>query len=333
MATTTTILNQKSGWLQPYRNGMFMPAEARQAFETSLNITSHQSKMDFFLAILNEIEHWYLGHISQFKVGVCGVDGVGNVYFGVNAEFPNTAINTTIHAEQFLVTNVFNNGGTELVHIFLKASPCGHCRQFLSETIGSQLMITVFHDGINETRELNNLLPFSFGPADLGVTTRLLQPERDYEKSMTALQMDKAEQWAAAEEKTTTADETAEEKTTTTDESTKEVNGRRRAAVDAAKKAFAPFTGVHEGCALVCDNGEICVGSSMESAAFNPSLIAVQGALIEVYRRGMSFTSIRSATIVSMRPEHSVGPDYVEYGKILLKAVCEEDCSIDAMSF
>ena len=317
----TTILNQKSGWLQPYRNGMFMPAEARKAFETSLNITSHQSKMDFFLAILNEIEHWYLGHISQFKVGVCGVDGVGNVYFGVNAEFPNTAINTTIHAEQFLVTNVFNNGGTELVHIFLKASPCGHCRQFLSETIGSQLMITVFHDGINETRELNNLLPFSFGPADLGVTTRLLQPERDYEKSMTALQMDKAEQWAADEEKTTTADE-----------STK-VNGRR-AAVDAAKRAFAPFTGVHEGCALVCENGDIFVGSSMESAAFNPSLIAVQGALIEVYRCGMSFSSIRSATIVSMRPEHSVGPDYVEYGKLLLKATAGlEGSSIDAMSF
>jgi cytidine deaminase len=316
-----------------------MPAEAREALEISMNIKTHQSKINFFNEIINEVETWYLGHISHFKVGVCGVDNQGNVYFGVNAEFPNTAINTTIHAEQFLVTNVFNNGGTDLVHIYLKASPCGHCRQFLSETVGSNLMITVFHDGINETRELKNLLPFSFGPSDLGVTTRLLQTERDYEKCISLPQLKHAEKWAFSKENTenTKSSTTSSTSSTTTENKISASTIKtmaRQAALASSKKAFAPYTGVHEGCALVCDNGDIFVGSSMESAAFNPSLIAVQGALIEVYRSGKSFSSICSATIVSFRPENAVGPDYVEYGKSLLKATAEiEESCIDAVTF
>jgi len=296
--------------LAAYRTGMFIPAED---LTPMLSAKSHSEKMNFFHEMLNQIEQWYLGSISLFKVGVCGVDQEGNCYMGVNAEFPNTAINTTIHAEQFLVTNVFNHGGTGLLHIYLKASPCGHCRQFLSETVGTELMITVFHDGIFETRELKNLLPFSFGPSDLGVSTRLLQPERDYDKCI---------------------DDSRDVLKVAVEEWTKEAPILRTRAVQAARKAFAPYTGVHEGCALQLENGVVCTGSSMESAAFNPSLTAVQGALIEVYRMGFEFISIRSATIVTLRPENTAGPDYVQYSKMLLMATSGigEDC-IDAATF
>lgn len=294
--------------LAPYRENMFIPAAIVNTLTSNL---SHSEKMTFFLSLLNEIEKWSLCAISNFQVGILGIDDQNNCYFGVNAEFPNTPIHTTIHSEQFLVSNVFKHGiSTSLEHLFLKAAPCGHCRQFLSETVGSNTMITVFHDEIHETRELKNLLPFSFGPMDLGVNQSLLQQERDYEKKITKSQLEQATIWANE-------------------------NAIRQMAVEAAAtKAFAPFSGVHEGCVLVCENGEICVGSSIESAAFNPSLMSVQVAIIDVYRKGIALDSIVSATIVSMRPSVGKGPNFEKFGKMLLvSAGCMKEEDIEFVTF
>ena len=295
-----------------HRRGMFIPAAVLQPLTKDMN---HASKMNFFLQLLNEIEKWSLCSISQFKVGICAVDERGNLYCGVNVEFPNTAIHTTIHAEQFLVSNVLNSGGNivGLEHIFLKAPPCGHCRQFLSETLGPELMITVFHDGIYETRELKNLIPFSFGPKDLGVNQSLLKPERDYAKCVAPEQLEEATKWASESEL------------------------RQTAVRLASERAFAPFTGVHEGCVLVCDDGEVCVGCSVESAAFNPSLMAVQVALIDVYRKGKPLSFVRAAVIVAMRPPPESAakcPDYTEFAKLLLvSATGIGSESIEVVSF
>jgi cytidine deaminase len=47
-----------------------------------------------------------------------------------------------------------------------------------------------------------------------------------------------------------------------------------RAAIDAAKTAYAPYSNFHVGAALLLDNGQIVTGSNFENASYGMTLCA-----------------------------------------------------------
>ena len=96
---------------------------------------------DLLALCVGIVEKWSHCAISGFQVGVAGLATNGDVYFGVNLEFDGVPLSCTIHAEQFLVTNLFFGKAEGLKMLVLKYPPCGHCRQFLAETVGTDVVI------------------------------------------------------------------------------------------------------------------------------------------------------------------------------------------------
>ncbi|MCE0496296.1 cytidine deaminase [Vibrio salinus] len=115
-----------------------------------------------------------LAHVplSGFSVGAIVKGLSGTLYFGANMEFSESAIGQTIHAEQAAFNNAWMNGETGISDIFVSASPCGHCRQFLNEITTSK-ELNVWVKG-KPGSKLTSLLPEDFGPQDLGVHTALM---------------------------------------------------------------------------------------------------------------------------------------------------------------
>lgn len=73
----------------------------------------------------------------------------------------------------------------------------------------------------------------------------------------------------------------------------------RVAALEAANKSHAPYSGCPSGLALVDGGGKIYKGSYMESAAFNPSVGPVQAALVAfVAGGGGKYEEIVAAVLV-----------------------------------
>nr|GFD50251.1 cytidine deaminase 1-like [Tanacetum cinerariifolium] len=74
----------------------------------------------------------------------------------------------SIHAEQFLITNMsLHGGGPKVLYMAVSAAPCGHCRQFLQElrdVSTTMIMITNDDEGY---RPIKDILPHPFGPFDL----------------------------------------------------------------------------------------------------------------------------------------------------------------------
>ncbi|XP_028085246.1 cytidine deaminase 1-like [Camellia sinensis] len=66
--------------------------------------------------------------LSDYHVGADG-----RICVGVNLEFPGLPLHHSVHAEQFLVTDLVVHGRTRLLALSVSAAPCGHCRQFLQE--------------------------------------------------------------------------------------------------------------------------------------------------------------------------------------------------------
>ena len=84
--------------------------------------------------------------------------------------------------------------------------------------------------------------------------------------------------------------------------------------------------------ALLTEKNEVVVGSTIESAAYNPSLTAIQTALIDTVRRDIPFSGILRATMVALQgPSRSAvadaftgrkaHPESVGYGRELLATV------------
>lgn len=58
-----------------------------------------------------------------------------------------------------------------------------------------------------------------------------------------------------------------------------ETNSAEEAAAESARRSYSPYTGTRSGMALQCGSGKIYAGSLLESAAYNPTLTALQCAL------------------------------------------------------
>ena len=198
--------------------------------------------------------------ISHYQVGAVGLGQSGDLYLGVNLEFDRQALNQTVHGEQFVTANAMAHGEKALVALAVSAEPCGHCRQFLNELDGGGDLTVLIPD--KAPIRLEELLPRSFGPSDLGIQAGLL--------AQTAAPL------ALPAEAPPLA----------------------REALEAANRSYAPYSRNPAGVALRTGDGTVFRGAYAENVAFNPSLSPLQAALIQMVAAGRDYREIAEAALV-----------------------------------
>jgi cytidine deaminase len=107
---------------------------------------------------------------SKYRVGAALLTQSGKVFTGVNVE--NAAYPTGMCAERVAVFKAVSEGEKDFEAIAVvtanSGSPCGSCRQVLSE-FGLDIVIIIANvEGeIAEVTTVRKLLPGAFGPEDL----------------------------------------------------------------------------------------------------------------------------------------------------------------------
>jgi cytidine deaminase len=203
--------------------------------------------------------------LSGFQVGAVAQGDSGAIYFGANFEFEACSLNQTVHAEQATVVNAAAHGETGLARLAISAAPCGFCRQFLFE-LATAHRLEILLAGRPPAR-LVEYLPEAFGPRDLGVDGGLLGTERH--------KLD----WLSSPAPT---GETA------------------RAALQAARAAYAPYTKALAGVGLTTRGGKTFSGPYFENAAFNPSLPPMQAAMVAAALSGHASDDVAEVAIVQV---------------------------------
>ena len=106
---------------------------------------------------------------SHYKVGAALLGKSGTVYTGCNVE--NASYSHTVCAERTAVLKAVSDGETEFEALAVVTrnggSPCGACRQVLSEFSPELIIYIADKDGEYRTTTLKKLLPDSFTPAHL----------------------------------------------------------------------------------------------------------------------------------------------------------------------
>jgi len=109
---------------------------------------------------------------SNFKVGAAIRAASGRVYVGCNVE--NAAYPQSSCAEAGAICAMVAGGDTEIAEVFVIAdapgpvTPCGGCRQRLSEFAGPEVPVTMANlRGDRQTMTLGQLLPGAFARSDL----------------------------------------------------------------------------------------------------------------------------------------------------------------------
>ena len=215
------------------------------------------------LAMLDAARGLSRAPISGFPVGAVARGRSGALHLGANLEFVGAALGATVHAEQAAIANAWAHGERGITDLAVTDAPCGHCRQFLNELRDAGALRILLPS--REPITLGELLPAAFGPADLRITARL---------------MDAAANPLALEDEASSTDPLA------------------GAALAAACRAYAPYTGAFAGVAVELADGSTRVGSGAENAAYNPGLPALQAALVQLAVDGVPFESVRRAVLV-----------------------------------
>ncbi len=113
---------------------------------------------------------WAYAPYSEYAVGAALLTSSGVIYDGVNIE--NAAYPTSMCAERVAVFKAVSEGETNFIAIAVATSnggtPCGACRQVLSEFGLETKVLIVNGDGIiKQETTVAELLPGAFGPQDL----------------------------------------------------------------------------------------------------------------------------------------------------------------------
>ncbi len=113
---------------------------------------------------------WAYAPYSKYAVGAALLTSSGVIYDGVNIE--NAAYPTSMCAERVAVFKAVSEGEMNFIAIAVATSnggtPCGACRQVLSEFGLETKVLIVNGDGIIEQETtVAELLPGAFGPQDL----------------------------------------------------------------------------------------------------------------------------------------------------------------------
>jgi len=206
------------------------------------------------------------------------------LYLGVNLEFKEVPVHQTVHAEQFLVANCLHNNEEKLQHLAVNVPPCGLCRQFLNELPDAKEM-DIAISSLGVTQRLEELLPHSFGPAELGDgAQQLLQPQQHNLK----LHVESAVRSSSVD--VTHILQHRAFASTTCDMSVEHV------ALEAANQSYCPYSGCPSGVALEMSDGSVYAGAYAENAAFNPSLQPMQ--VMRVPGAGIGVAVVAAAVVV-----------------------------------
>lgn len=121
-----------------------------------------------------EARKWVHAPYSNYPVGAALLTASGRVYDGVNVE--NAAYPTSMCAERVAVFKAVSEGELQFEAIAVVTrdggSPCGSCRQVLSE-FGLETIVLIADDQGNVISEttVDELLPGAFGPSNLKTTS------------------------------------------------------------------------------------------------------------------------------------------------------------------
>jgi cytidine deaminase len=185
------------------------------------------------------------------------------LYLGANIEFPGHALGFSVHGEQSALSNAYMHSEKGVTAIAVTTAPCGHCRQFMNELApGGEMQVLIAG---KPAVKLAALLPMSFGPKELGFPDGALPVK----------EVNLARPKGASGELT-------------------------MAALEAAKKSYAPYTKAHSGVALLTQSGRIYRGAYIENVAFNPSLPPLQTALAALIVAGEAGAAITRAALLEM---------------------------------
>jgi len=108
---------------------------------------------------------------SNFFVGASVLTNEGKVYSGCNIE--SSSYSLTICAERNAIFKAVSEGEREFKAIAVAGdtedyiSPCGACRQVISDLCGEIDVILVNGNGDYIVKKTSELLPFAFGDKDL----------------------------------------------------------------------------------------------------------------------------------------------------------------------
>ena len=108
---------------------------------------------------------------SKFNVGAALECSAGTVFTGCNIE--NASLGCSICAARTAAVKAVSSGNRDFVRIAVYAesasycTPCGTCRQFLSEFSPNMEVLCAKSDGRYVSYKLNKMLPFSFSSETL----------------------------------------------------------------------------------------------------------------------------------------------------------------------
>ncbi len=129
------------------------------------------------VCLVNFAQLYAVVPVSDYHVGAVAIGASGAFYYGANYEFDGAALSFTLHAEQSAVSNAWMGGELWITTLAISAPPCGYCRQFLYElNKADQLLIALPQQ---TPQLLTSYLPDPFGPGDLKMPARLLQPQEN----------------------------------------------------------------------------------------------------------------------------------------------------------
>jgi cytidine deaminase len=197
--------------------------------------------------------------ISHYFVGAVASGLSGSLYFGANIEIPGNPLGLAVHAEQSAIANAYMSNESGIDAIAVRGSPCGHCRQFLSEISLDVSMRVLVPD--NPEEKLSDLLPNNFGPRNLGFKQGV------FPINSVGLTVDS-------------------------------VDSLVQQALRATTRAYAPYSKSLSGAAILTANGRIFTGSYIENAAFNPSLPPLQTALAGYFAAAPASGQIERAVLL-----------------------------------
>jgi cytidine deaminase len=198
-------------------------------------------------------------HISGYRVAAVGIEaGTGDLLLGANLEFPGTDLGMTIHAEGFVSLRARRRGRTLDVLAIPRAHPCAHCRQTLIESAGAGGLRLI--DPLGYVLALDDLYPWAFGPSALGIAAD--------DPAVVALPGLRLHPGGGAP---------------ATGPGAEGVPGDIAGVLEhAGARAHAPYSKAPSAVALRLRDGSVVGAGSVESVAFNPSIEAIQAALVEV---------------------------------------------------
>jgi cytidine deaminase len=117
-----------------------------------------------------QARQWAYAPYSHYAVGAALLTASGKIYDGVNVE--NAGYGDSICAERTAAVKAVSEGERDFVAIAVCSanggSPCGSCRQVLSEFgLDAQVLIVDGQGALLRRTTVRALLPDSFGPGQL----------------------------------------------------------------------------------------------------------------------------------------------------------------------